>query len=99
MPGASASTHGPACDEKKHTSVVTTGTPKRSGIPRAMVLRLASRSPRRPGFFASVVGAMQSIVANLTPALACQDHTTSPSARNITRQLMRCVHRIPPHVS
>jgi len=38
---------------------------------------------------------MQSIVANLTPALVCQDHTTSPSARNIARQSMCGVHRIP----
>jgi hypothetical protein len=38
---------------------------------------------------------MQSIVADLTPASECQDHTASPSARNITRQLMRRVHRIP----
>jgi hypothetical protein len=34
---------------KKHTSVVTTGTPKHSGIPRAMVLRLPSCSPRCAG--------------------------------------------------
>jgi hypothetical protein len=60
-----------------------------------MVLRFPSRSPRRPGFVASVIGVMRSIVANLTPALVCQDHTTSPSARNITRQLMCRVHRIP----
>ena len=31
---------------------------------------------------------MQSIVANLTPASRRQDHTTSPSAGDITRQLM-----------
>ena len=31
----------------KHTSVVTTVTPESPGIPRAMVLRLTSRSPRR----------------------------------------------------
>ena len=68
-----------ACEWKMHTSVVTAGTPKRSGIPRAMVLRFPARSPRRPGFFASVIGAMQSIVANLTPAKGRQDHTTSPS--------------------
>src|SRR5439155_4233842 len=30
----------------KHTSIVTTVTPERPGIPRAMVLRLTSRSPR-----------------------------------------------------
>ena len=29
--------------------------------------------------------AMQSIVANLTPALVCQNHTTSPSARSVIR--------------
>jgi len=28
----------------------------------------------------TVIGAMQSIVANLTPAKGRQDHTTSPSA-------------------
>jgi hypothetical protein len=38
---------------------------------------------------------MQSIVANLAPAKGRQDHATSPSARNITRQLMWRVHRIP----
>jgi hypothetical protein len=33
-------------NEKKHTSIVTTVTPERPGIPRAMVLRLTSCSPR-----------------------------------------------------
>src|SRR6478736_8818784 len=36
-----------ACDVKWHTSVVTTVTPELPGIPRAMVLRLISCSPRR----------------------------------------------------
>jgi hypothetical protein len=35
---------------KKHTSKYTTGSPKRSGIPCAMVLRLTPRSLRRSGF-------------------------------------------------
>jgi hypothetical protein len=84
-----------ACKWKKHTSKSTTGTPVHAGLPCAMVLRLIPRSPRRPGFVASVIGAMQSIVANLTPALACQDHTASPTASNVIR-LMTCrVHRIP----
>src|ERR1700692_497702 len=39
---------------KKHTSVVTTGTPDRPGTPCAMVLRLISRSPRCQGFLATV---------------------------------------------
>ena len=38
---------------------------------------------------------MQSIVANLTPALVCQDHTTSPFAADIIRLLTRRAHRIP----
>ena len=46
-------------------------------------------------FLVTVIGAMQSIVANLAPAKGRQDHTTSPSARNITRQLIWHVHRIP----
>src|SRR5262249_46513473 len=37
-----------------HTSIVTTGQPKRSGTPCAMALRLTPCSPRRPGFLASV---------------------------------------------
>ena len=32
---------------------------------------------------------------NLTPASGRQDHTTSPSARNVIRLLTRRVHRIP----
>jgi hypothetical protein len=53
-------------------------TPESPGIPRAMVLRLTSCSPRGPGFLATVACGLAS--ANLTPASGCQDHTTSPSA-------------------
>src|SRR6516165_10727761 len=84
-----------ACRMKKHTSKYTTGTPQQAGTPCAMVLRFPSCSPRRPGFFATVIGAMQSIVANLTPALACQDHTTSPSALISLVWRHQRVHRIP----
>ncbi len=45
MPGARC-TRSLACEIKKHTSVVTTVTPELPGIPRAMVLRLTSCSPR-----------------------------------------------------
>ncbi len=65
---------------KKHTSVVTASLPKQSGIPRAMVLRFPSCSPRRPGFFASVPRVMRSIIARLISASGYQAHTTSPSA-------------------
>ena len=42
MPGASANTHGLACEWKKHTSVVTTGSDADTGIPCAMVLAVYS---------------------------------------------------------
>src|SRR5713101_7479242 len=53
-----------------------------------MVLRLISRSPRRPGSFATVAreyglpapGRADQTSANLTPASGRQDHTTSPYA-------------------
>src|ERR1700737_607580 len=53
-------------------------TPESPGIPRAMVLRLISCSPRRPGFLATVAGGIAS--TDLTPASGRQDHTSSPSA-------------------
>jgi hypothetical protein len=37
MPGARC-THSLACKVKKHTSVITTGTPNWSGLPCALVL-------------------------------------------------------------
>src|SRR5690349_24002878 len=40
MPGARC-TRSLACKIKKHTSVVTTGSPESSGIPRAMVLTVS----------------------------------------------------------
>jgi hypothetical protein len=62
--------------KKTHTSIQVQR--RQSGIPRAMVLRLISCSPRRPGFLATVACGVAS--ANLTPASGRQDHTTSPSA-------------------
>src|SRR5258707_15414290 len=84
-----------ACKVKKHTSIVTTVTPERPGIPRAMVLRLTSRSPRRSGLL-SPSSAL--LLADLTPASGRQNHTTSPSASApfVTRTAR--VHCIPPHV-
>ena len=56
-------------------------------------LRLISRSPRRPGFLATV--ARRVAPANLTPASGRQDHTTLPSARNAFVFGAFRVHRIP----
>ena len=68
----------PCVQVKNARKQVTTGTPKQAGIPRAMVLRLASCSRRsagldslrRPGF----------MTRGLIPASGDHDHTTSPSA-------------------
>jgi hypothetical protein len=71
-------------------------TPESPGIPRAMVLRLISRSPRRPAFLPP---SLADVAANLMPASGHQDHTTSPSACTRRRQSAACVHRIPPPTS
>ena len=57
VPIAPAASRG---KNKNHTSVVTTGPPESPGIPaRGWFLRLISRSPRGPGFFAPVASAMR----------------------------------------
>ena len=45
--------------KKKAYELVTTGPPKRSGIPCAMALRLIPRSLRRSGFLVTVASAMR----------------------------------------
>ena len=42
-------------------SVVTTGPPEHPAFPHAMVLRLTSRSPRRPGFIVTVVSRIMAL--------------------------------------
>ena len=85
-----------ACEIKtKHTSIVTTVTPERPGIPRAMVLRLTSRSPRRSGLLSP---SSARLLADSTPASGRQNHTTSPSASARFVKRTARVHRIPPHV-
>jgi hypothetical protein len=67
-------------------------TPESPGIPRAMVYGLYRALPGEPGFLATVASGIAS--TDLTPASGCQDHTTSPSAR----QRPRLWHRLrPPH--
>jgi hypothetical protein len=79
MPDAQC-TRSLACEWKKHTSMVTTGTPKQSGTPCANGFN---------GFLRDLPGDQALLppsyarrhLTYLTPALVCQDHTTSPSAR------------------
>ena len=80
MPGGSAAPTAPCARVKKHMSLVTTGWPKRSGIPCAMALRLIPRSLRRSGFFVTVPCAMPKHCRELTPASRRQDHAASSSA-------------------
>ena len=81
MPGASASTHGLACKWKKHTSVVATGEAVSPAFPARWFYGFLRALPGVHDVLVTVIGAMQSIVANLTPAKGRQDHTTSPSAQ------------------
>ena len=67
-PGAGR-TRSLACKMKKHTSKSTTGSPVHAGFPRAIGFNGLLRAlPGVHDFLVTVIGAMQSIVANLTPA-------------------------------
>ena len=70
-------------------------TPESPGIPRAMVLRLIPRSPRRPAFLPPSLP-RSLLPRNLMPASGHRDHTALPSACTRPRQSAACVHRIPP---
>jgi len=59
-------------------------------------LQLIPYSPRRSGFFVTVIS--EKISANLTPASRRQDHTASPSASAPFVIGTSSVHRIPPRV-
>jgi hypothetical protein len=66
---------------------------RQSGIPCAVVLQLISCSPRRSGFFVTVVGGV--LTADLTPASRRQDHTILPYAAAPIVHRRICVHRTP----
>ena len=82
---AGAQQHPQPRMQKKAYELVTTGTPKQSGIPCTIALRLIARSPRRPGF-----DCLRRLAdyrpQNLTPASGGQDHTPLPSASGVARQ-------------
>ena len=67
-------------------------TPESPGIPRAMVLRLIRDLP---GDRALLPPSPALLIANLTPASGCQDHTTSPSASGAFVTSTIGVHRSP----
>jgi len=82
--------------QQEKQAAVTTGSARSAGIPCAMVLRLIRDLLGEPGLFATVIGVMRNIIANLTPASGRQDHTISPSAiRHSSRDISRPSHPAP----
>ena len=61
-------------EKKTHTSIQVQR--KQSGLPCAMVLTVSFELSPVTGFLATVIRVMRSIIANLTPASGCQDHTS-----------------------
>jgi hypothetical protein len=95
MPGARC-TRSLACKQNKHTSVVTTGTPKRSGIPRANGLTVSFVvSPETGLYCLRHRRDAKSILTDLIPASGYQDATTSPYADRALVRRARRIHRIP----
>src|SRR6516165_7428565 len=82
MPGDGL-THGPPATKKQ--AAVTTGSARSTRHSLRGGFTAYTWSPRGPGFLAPVIGVMQNIIANLTPASGRQDHTTSPSASSAAR--------------
>ena len=68
----------PVCKSEKHTSVVATVAPESSGVPHAVVLRLASCSPReRPlGCHRRLRGTFLLRLKVKRAGRISQDHTT-----------------------
>jgi hypothetical protein len=74
-----------SCDVKEAHEQVTTGRAEITGIPCANGFNGFLRALLgEPGFLATVAP-KKLLLKNLTPASGCQDHTTSPSARNVIR--------------
>jgi len=76
MPGVNRA-RSLVCGNKEHTSVVATGSVGSfRHSPRNGFNGLLRALPGVHDLLVTVIGAMQSIVANLTPAKGRQDHTT-----------------------
>jgi hypothetical protein len=97
MPGARRTRSLAWGKNKNHTSVVTTGPPESPGIPCAMVLTVSFALSPVTGLVCHRRPKEALLLENLTPASGRQDHTTSPSARNVIRLLTlpRPPHPVP----
>src|SRR6476660_10321971 len=80
-----------SCVKKQTHELVTTVTPERPGIPRAMVYGLLRALP---GDHACLTPSPALLLAALTPALGRQNHTTWPSASARFVKRTARVHRI-----
>jgi hypothetical protein len=83
-----------ACKTKKHTSVITTGLPVSTGVPRANGFNGLFRALPGDRAFLPPSPAGQD-PQGLTPASGRQDHTALPSASGALVSRAACVHRIP----
>src|SRR6478672_5843848 len=95
MPGTQC-TRSLVCKKNKHTSVVTTVTPERPAFPAQWFYGLLRALP---GDHAFLTPSPALLIANLTPALGRQNHTTSPyaSAPFVRLALARLTPPRPPH--
>ena len=80
MPGALLAPIASRGNEKNHTSKSPQVRRFRRHSPREWFYGFLRALPGVHDFSVTVIGAMQSIVANLAPAKGRQDHTPSPSA-------------------
>src|SRR5712664_3517601 len=84
---------GRRCAAAKSVHVATTVTPESPGIPRAMVLRFPSCSPRRSGSFATVTCGTYRKLDTSVEMSGPHDFTVRFGLARLARQ---SVHRIPP---
>ena len=87
MPGAASAPAASRAKSKKHTSVVTTGSPIRSGIPCTVVYDLFHALPGDRAFLSP--SPARSSPAGLTSASRRQNHVASPSADRALSSIAR----------
>jgi hypothetical protein len=101
MPSASYAPAASHAKQNKHTSVVTTVTPERSGIPRANGFNSFLRAlPGEPGFLATVIPKkLASQELDTSVGMSGPHDFAVRSATSFVFFDAARVHRIPPHVS
>jgi hypothetical protein len=93
MPGARR-TRSLVCESRKHTSIITTGTPNIPAFPARWFYGLL-RDLLGDRAFLPPSPRNAKHCRKLTPASRRQDHTTSPSAKRALVSRARRVHRTP----